>query len=124
MREAFEAALKTDPTDLATHRAFSDWLEENGHDDEALLHREWTPEGYADAKAYLEHYAAECEMRFDDLLYHASMALNRDWYYHTLPFDNPECTYDCEEFWRQFMAYTCTPVPEGKREERFISCSC
>lgn len=42
-RRAFEAELKVNPYDELCHRAFADWLEERGFDDEAAHHRLWTP---------------------------------------------------------------------------------
>lgn len=41
---AFEMALQSDRYDLVTHRAYADWLTEQGRDAEAEHHRSWTVE--------------------------------------------------------------------------------
>lgn len=40
-REAFKKVLKENPLDDAARLVFSDWLEENGFDDEAVRMRQW-----------------------------------------------------------------------------------
>lgn len=61
-RTAFEAAVARDGPyhlDTAAHRAFADWLEENGHDDEAAILRRWTP-ARQEAEDWLRDFAARC----------------------------------------------------------------
>lgn len=56
-RQAFLDALKEDPRDEVTHKVYADWLEENGFDDEAFLHREWTLQKYYEAVEFVAEYA-------------------------------------------------------------------
>jgi uncharacterized protein (TIGR02996 family) len=41
MIQAFEDALKADPTDRASRMAYADWLDEHGSPDLADYHRRW-----------------------------------------------------------------------------------
>lgn len=56
-REAFEQAIKDEPRDLATRRAFADWLDEHDEPELADFHRQWTVEKYDAAWRWLEQFA-------------------------------------------------------------------
>jgi len=56
-REAFLKAIKDDPRDLATRRAFADWLDEHDEPELADFHRQWTVEKYDEAEEWLEGFA-------------------------------------------------------------------
>jgi uncharacterized protein (TIGR02996 family) len=43
-KEAFEEAILANRYDRPTRLLFSDWLEEHGYVDEAVIQRSWTPE--------------------------------------------------------------------------------
>ena len=65
MREAFETALRENVYDELTHRAFADWLYENGFDEEAEYHALWTKE-WQQAKEGLEDFAARLKKEEGD----------------------------------------------------------
>ena len=134
-RVAFESAIAKDPYDQLTRYAFSDWLEEQGLDDEALVQRQWTPE-WERSKEYLEDFAKDCsedygrdddyKLTLVDLVVAAKHYLETG-RYHCFPYTTPDRTYDdMTEFWEKFKIYTRTDkVPEGDlAEARFFSCSC
>src|SRR5262245_12305237 len=56
-REAFLQAIQDDPRDLATHRAFADWLDEHDEPELADFHRTWTVEKYDEAWKWLREFA-------------------------------------------------------------------
>jgi uncharacterized protein (TIGR02996 family) len=56
-REAFLHAITDDPRDLATRRAFADWLDEHDEPELADFHRSWTVEEYDEAWAWLVEFA-------------------------------------------------------------------
>lgn len=66
-RLRFEEAIAENPYDRATRLVYADWLEEHGHDDEALVQREWTKE-WQDAKGYLENLASKIKMEVPRLV--------------------------------------------------------
>lgn len=57
-QKTFEILLKEDPYGINLRLVYSDWLEEQGLDDEAAEHRRWTPE-WQRAEDYLREYAAQ-----------------------------------------------------------------
>ena len=138
MREAFEKAIKDNPMDRDTRLVFADWLEENGFDDEAAVQRAWTAERHREAEAYLEHFAEECSGGYeeiivttvDDLIRVANGVLDRkkyswdSWIY--LNHDTPDVAYGegLRKFWESFEVVTGRPVPDGRRQDGFVSCSC
>jgi uncharacterized protein (TIGR02996 family) len=140
MREAFERAIKDNPMDRDTRLVFADWLEENGFDDEAAVQRAWTAERHREAEAYLEHFAEECSgghdrevvTTVDDLLEIGNIILDAKkpkWKFHDmihLNHDTPDVAYGegLRKFWESFEVVTGRPVPDDRREESFVSCSC
>lgn len=58
-RKAFLDALKEDPYDEASHRAYADWLDENGFDDESLIHREWSAERQRESEGWLKEFVGK-----------------------------------------------------------------
>jgi uncharacterized protein (TIGR02996 family) len=131
-KAAFEEALAENPYDEATHKVFADWLEEHGFDDEALLHREWTPEKMRAAESWLENFAVECaEVEWQPLTYDKLIAAAHDYLdtgnWLCLSDDTPDIALSnegMESFWQHFMVVTGRPVPSDKLEARFIHCSC
>lgn len=126
MREAFEKALLADPYDRLTHLAFSDWLDENGFDDEAEFHRLWTPE-WQQSDEYLRKLAEYHCVDFDAMV----CGLKEDGFYvqrgsQTLErdFDNPQ---EREEFYDRFRIYI-RDQDWNRHDEEFdirpFSCSC
>jgi uncharacterized protein (TIGR02996 family) len=64
-RQAFENALQQDRYDLATHLAFSDWLEENDCPEEAQFHRNWTKE-WQESWDWMAWFATEVVQEDED----------------------------------------------------------
>ena len=58
-RDIFERLIKEDRYDQEARLVFSDWLEEHGYDDEALVQRSWTKEKQ-EAEDWLRDFAKEC----------------------------------------------------------------
>lgn len=56
-RDAFLEAIQDDPRDLATRRAFADWLDEHDEPELADFHRRWTVERYDAAWRSLREFA-------------------------------------------------------------------
>jgi uncharacterized protein (TIGR02996 family) len=140
MREAFLAALKEDRYDEVTHRAYADWLEENGFDDEAVVHRRWSAEEQQKSEEWLDEFAKEIsqegylyedgverdELTREKLIeYGQSYLENPRWFGAYLNYLTPDCVYrDRREFWKHFAVVTWRTVPEEHREATFFSCSC
>ncbi len=122
-RQAFLDALAADPADAATHAAFADWLYEQGEDDLARLHADWTLAKYEEALAYIDDFAGECDTTGGHILYIANGYLNHGEGL-TVPFNTPEIAYDAGVFWRYFQTVTGRLVPEANREDVFVSCAC
>lgn len=142
MRRAFLEKIQEEPAEAIHRHVYADWLTDHGHDDESLVHREWTIEAYEEALAYLEKYARECGFRREwgetdddgDYSYNAvtpatllreareflesgeGMVIGRD---------TPQIAYgDQTEFWEAFMTVTGIFVPVERRGRRFVRCSC
>ncbi len=122
-RQAFLDALAADPADAATHAAFADWLYGQGEDDLARLHADWTPAKYAEALAYIDSFAGECETSRARIIDVAEGYLDHG-YGLTVRFGTPDIAYDAEIFWRHFQTVTGRLVPEANREDVFVSCAC
>ncbi len=138
---SFKSHLEADPRDLATHRAYADWLEEQGRDDEAALHRAWTLDAYDQANEYMlrqirevivcdydkdERWYDEDENGLRDLLDDATKylatgqrtCLNFDCY-------DMELNGNMEEFWKHYSVLTGRPVRLDDGESGwFFRCSC
>ena len=118
-KRAFLAAIEADRYDWTTRKVFADWLEEHGEDDEAAIHRRWTPEKESEAEEYLSRFADECEMDYETLL---EQAKNEGGLY--LGSDTPDIAYDLTDFWRHYEVVTDSVVPDAKRESFHVSCAC
>ncbi len=59
-RAAFEARIAADRYDIVTRLVYADWLEENGHDDEAVEQRRCTSPAWQEAARWMEDRAADC----------------------------------------------------------------
>jgi uncharacterized protein (TIGR02996 family) len=108
-RKRFEDAIGADPYDLAVRKVFADWLEEHGDrpgdDDLAVLHRGWTVEKQQ-AKEWLEDFARDFDMSYDELMAAAFDALDRGRGV-TLEFETPDRAFtDGRDFWRCFKLLT------------------
>ncbi len=57
-REAFLKALEANKYDEAMHRVYADYCDENGLDEEAQFHREWTKQ-WQEAYDYMELFGKE-----------------------------------------------------------------
>lgn len=58
-RTAFEKAIKDNVQDIANHRVFADWLDENDFPEEADFHRKWNVEDFKESEEYLNKIAAD-----------------------------------------------------------------
>lgn len=135
MRKAFYEHLKDDPKDVTTRRVFADWLEEEGHDEEARLQREWSLERYEEAEAFMKDYAEMLSGEDDSgggyrritvgrVLEAAADRLAGGFDGIGLRFDTPDEVYSrAEEFWKHYAVLTGTYVEEG-RSDTFVSCGC
>ncbi len=61
MKVAFENALLENPNDVATRKAFSDYLEEQGEPEQAAWHRNWPQSELDDLRADLKDAEARAE---------------------------------------------------------------
>jgi uncharacterized protein (TIGR02996 family) len=122
-RRAFEAAIRADRYDGVTRKVFADWLEENGYDDEAVLQRAWTPQKQQ-AEDWLEEYARQCEMTYEELIEAANNYLDKGQGV-TLGFDTPDIVFEgSQEFWERFSLATGRNVSDDYHGAIFIRCAC
>ncbi|MBY0232847.1 MAG: hypothetical protein K2W96_26490 [Gemmataceae bacterium] len=136
---AFKAAIEKDRYDEATRRAFADWLEEHGHDDEAVIQREWTAAKQKEAEEWMADFVGKLgdkdetdeDCRFlgpdhEELIAAAHGYLDRD-EEHGFGYMTPEVVYEkgvMEAFWQHFQTLTGRPVPAGKAGHHFFRCAC
>lgn len=134
MREAFEAALKKDPYDELTHRAFADWLSERGEDAEAEHHRLWTPE-WQKAADWLEKFA-EAADEGDGVreTFNAIIAAGHKYLdqgesstiggsYSGFGATNQMTTQEeIDSFWDAFATYTRREVSDSQRDSGVFTC--
>ncbi len=118
-RKAFELAIATDPYDSTSRLAFSDWLEENGFDDEALEQRRKAGVEWVEADKYLH-----------DFLERLTPAESYGRYYEEEKADMPEGYWDAKYTYEEFLAkiehcletgdsfYLNFDTPDFVREER------
>jgi len=122
-KKAFEDALLADRYDGDTRKVFADWLEENGHDDEAVLQRSWTPQKQQ-AEDWLIDYALECGLTYPELVKAANNYLDAGKIY-CLSDDTPDIVFTgADEFWERFSLATRRSVSEDRRGETFFRCAC
>lgn len=127
--DAFKKALEKDAYDNTTRLVYADWLEENGRELEARRLREWTPQAQqmedkkAEARAWLEKYAAAAGRTFDQVLMAANQYLdNRVMQFND--FDHPDIFAETEQFWTYFTLVTGRDVPDEVRGQHFFRCAC
>jgi uncharacterized protein (TIGR02996 family) len=149
-RKAFQDALAKDPYDWATRQVYADWLEENGHDDEAALQRRSTPDAIRKAHEVIIKYAADLSVSpwgeddnvlitVENVMRVAGKILDNkgipwteresDWWKDAIvrPSFHSDLESDTErakEFWAAFEVITGRVVPDDTRDEIFVSCSC
>ncbi|MBY0228048.1 MAG: hypothetical protein K2W96_02090 [Gemmataceae bacterium] len=141
MIQAFKAAIEKDRYDEATRRAFADWLEEHGHDDEAVIQRAWTPARQREAEEWMARFVAGMndpyaddypeeergpELDYDGLIAAANAYLDSGEYLY-FGYDTPSAAYEegaMETFWQHFQTLTGRPVPEEKAGHHFFACAC
>jgi uncharacterized protein (TIGR02996 family) len=148
MKEGFQRAIQENPYDEVNHRAYSDWLEENGFDEEAEIQRRWTKEKQKEAEEFLDNYAKSLssypdyyeeeegrgrEVTVEELIEtgRANLGIpkDKDGYRYGkdrihLNFDTPGRVWsNREEFWKHFSVVTGIPVEDGY-DVTFVSCSC
>jgi hypothetical protein len=103
-------------------------LEKHGRDEEAREQREWSPIKER-AVAFLEGFAAQCELTYDRLLEKLENAHKgtddspRMWSRMHIGIDTPD--YNPEEVWENYELATGIKISgDFDRYERFIYCSC
>lgn len=145
-RQAFETHLEANPYDFDTRRVFSDWLEQEGFDDEAIKQRKMATHEWENAREHLiacanafkfragddEEYLAEdiessywiCEppiRTLEDLVSHLSSMIESK--FTATPvftnFDTPDIVCDIEKLWNSYFAYTCTDPDEEFKEREY-----
>lgn len=141
-RASFEAAIKENRYDTAIRRVFADWLDENGFDDEAVFHREWTAE-WQRAEDWLRnfattlgvgHYSAyggdDKEITYADMMRHAKAWVDSQgdsWpeYFTQIGSENArdEMHAHADEFWKNYAIVTKTEI-DPNMDKHFYSCSC
>jgi uncharacterized protein (TIGR02996 family) len=139
-REAFLQAMTDDPRDLATRRAFADWLDEHDEPELADFHRKWTVEKYDEAWKWLQEFAEflnregatiyEGDDRNPGLSAEGLLEAMRE-HVRTdeggirLGFETPdECWEGQGRMWECFELITGQKVTEDTKEEGFFSCAC
>lgn len=140
-RESFLEELKANPYDEATHRAYADWLDENGMDDESLIHREWSAGAQRESEEWLKDFTRrinDAGSRYEDYQFYgnnvityeqvletARKTLEGDYSGFCIPFDTPEFIYeDNGEFWRHVAMVLWITIPEDKEPMTPFRCAC
>jgi uncharacterized protein (TIGR02996 family) len=139
-REAFLQAITDEPRDLATRRAFADWLDEHDEPELADFHRKWTVQKYDEAWKWLQEFAEflnqegatiyEGEDRnpnlsAEDLLEAMRERVQRGKGGIFLGFDTPdECWERQGRMWECFELIIGQKVTEDTKEEGFFGCAC
>jgi uncharacterized protein (TIGR02996 family) len=138
-REAFQKAITDDPRDLATRRAFADWLDEHDEPELADFHRQWTVEKYDEAWRWLEEFAeflsregaSEDEedrnptLSADDLLEAMRERVRTGKGNIFLWFDTPnECWTNLARLWECYELITGEKVRDDTKDEGLFHCAC
>ena len=139
-REAFLQAITDDPRDLATRRAFADWLDEHDEPELADFHRKWTVEKYDEAWKWLQEFAEflnqeggtideddnwNSNLSADDLLGAMQERVQTGKGGIFLGFDTPdECWDGQDRMWECFELITGQKVREDTKGEGFFYCAC
>src|SRR5262245_60901033 len=139
-REGFLQAITDDPRDLATRRAFADWLDEHDEPELADFHRKWTVQKYDEAWKWLQGFAEflnqegpsiyededhNPHLSADDLLAAMRERVQTGQGGIFLGFDTPdECWEGQARMWECYELITGQKVTEDTKEEGFFSCAC
>lgn len=139
-REAFLQAMTDDPRDLATRRAFADWLDEHDEPELADFHRKWTVEKYDEARKWLQKFAdflnqegatvyegedRDPNLSADDLLEAMRERVETGEGGIFLGFDTPdECWEGQPRMWECFELITGQKVTQDTKDEGFFGCAC
>jgi uncharacterized protein (TIGR02996 family) len=139
-REAFLQAISDDPRDLATRRAFADWLDEHDEPELADFHRKWTVEKYDEAQKWLQEFAEflnreggaayeeddrDPDLSAADLLEAMRERVQKGEGGIFLGFDTPdECWEGQGRMWECFELITGQKVKDDIKEEGFFRCAC
>lgn len=124
MQGGFLDALREDPKDIATHRAYADWLMEHDEPELAELHAEFTVEAYDAAVDALTAVAEECMMELGAFLEH----LDDQWSGspNSIHFDGintPDVLYfNAKDIWKWYGIVRFRIV--GDRDYIDAGCSC
>lgn len=134
--KAFEDALREDPFDEASHRAYADWLLERDRPEEAEPHLRWTRHRAERAEGWLRAFVARVNddagiygdarnvLTYEDLL----QAL-----YEGEPFvfrgvNEPSLVHEeAERMWQEFEALTGRPASEASWRGHWsvpFTCAC
>jgi uncharacterized protein (TIGR02996 family) len=140
-REAFLKAIKDDPRDLATRRAFADWLDEHDEPELADFHRAWTVEKYDEAWRWLGEFAdflnregasvyedddRNPNLTADDLLQAMDEQVRTGQGVIFLGFDTPdECWTEQGKLWECYELITGQKVTDATKEGGLpFHCAC
>lgn len=124
-RQRFEAAILNDQEAELPHKAFSDWLDENGFPDEATYHRNWTIQ--VAAEEWLRAFADQVDADYHEMMAVAAthcMGSSESWPDYLNDGGKWEKQDTPYEFWKWFTILT-AKVPDNKYGMPGIfSCSC
>ena len=137
-REAFLQAIADDPRDLATRRAFADWLDEHDEPELADFHRKWTVKKYDEAWKWLREFADflnregatayeddDPGLSAEDLLAAMRERVETGEGGLYLAIDTPdECWEGQPRMWECFELITGQKVTDDTKEEGFFGCAC
>ena len=123
-REAFMAKMHECPDDVMPHRAYADWLYENGFDAEAEYHAKWTIK--TRAEEWLRQFAGDVDCDYDTMLEVAKTHCGENSHGdYLIDGGKWEGEWTPDEFWVQYTILT-ENVPEQKYGDLpgIFSCSC
>ena len=139
-RKAFLQAITDDPRDLATRRAFADWLDEHDEPELADFHRKWTVEKYDEAWKWLREFAeflnregatayededGSLDLSAEDLLEAMWERVRTGEGAIYLGFDTPDECYEGQgRMWECFELITGQKVREDTKDEGLFHCAC
>lgn len=125
-RKAFLDAIAADRYDVVARRAYADWLDENGFDDEAAEQRKWTP-ARQEAEDWLRNLAEQMGLTYEDVI-----QAGHDWFrdeQHFIQEGTERARYvmsesnNIELFWRHWQTITEVEAPTDRQGQPF-SCTC
>ncbi len=124
MREVFEKILDEDRYDEATHRAFADWLYEQGMDAEAEFHAKWTLK-WQKAKDRLEEMASESGTHGYGADYYDEDVIDQEEPRRITCDDLIQAGHDwvnCKDYFVQYGDETLRDKMQGDKLEEFWEC--